>query len=35
MAAKDLHQLQGKGIFISGAWVYALMRLTTPTLFAN
>jgi hypothetical protein len=22
-------------IFIFGAWVYAIMRLTTPTLFAN
>jgi hypothetical protein len=22
-------------IFIFGAWVYAIMRVTTPTLFAN
>jgi hypothetical protein len=22
-------------IFIFGAWVYAIMRLSTPTLFAN
>jgi hypothetical protein len=22
-------------IFIFGAWVYAIMKLTTPTLFAN
>jgi hypothetical protein len=22
-------------IFIFGAWVYAIMRLTIPTLFAN
>jgi hypothetical protein len=22
-------------IFIFGAWVYTIMRLTTPTLFAN